>query len=300
MVYALGCGEQLLAVSHECDYPAEARTLPQATRSRIDSSRSSGEIDRQVAELAHESGGALYELDAQLIARLAPDVILTQAQCDVCAVRYADVVDLVATTPEFHDTRVIALNPTSLDDVFSDIRRIGDALNVADAATQLVECLNGRVQQVQKRTSNAATSRPRVACIEWVEPLMLAGNWTPELIEFAGGNPGDTPAGRHSVYSDWNDLLRFDPEVLLISPCGFDLQRSVAEAQSLRHRPGWEEITAVRQERTWVIDGNAYLNRSGPRLVDSLEIVGHLIHPAAVPQPSWCDPNRLPWARFGA
>jgi iron complex transport system substrate-binding protein len=297
ILFGIGAGPRILAVSHECDYPAAALALPKATCSLIDSSKPSGEIDQQVATLAGE-GGALYKLDAELIRRLRPDLIVTQAQCDVCAVRYADVIDLVNGDPALRGTQVIALNPTSLDDVFDDIRRIGAAASCEQAASAFAQSLLGRVEDVRCRTAGLESTAPRVACIEWVEPLMLAGNWTPELIRIAGGNTDQARAGKHSVYSEWEDLVRFDPEVLIVSPCGFARNRSVEESQSLRRRPGWSDLSAVRMGRVWVVDGNAYLNRSGPRLVDSLEILAHLIRPEVFDRPKWAAPADLPWAQF--
>jgi iron complex transport system substrate-binding protein len=296
ILFGVGADAELVAVSHECDFPAAAQKLPRATRSLIDSSQSSGEIDKQVAERSHD-GIALYELDAELIRELRPDLIVTQAQCDVCAVRYADVVGLVRSDHLLSETKVVALNPLSIDDVLSDIRRIGEATGRVSRATAFEQSLQLRVKAIREQTQSLALAdRPRVACIEWVEPLMLAANWTPQLIDFAGGQSGLAVAGQHSSYSSWNDLLEYDPEVLLISPCGFDLERSKLESKFLFSKVGWKDITAVKESRSWVIDGNAYLNRSGPPLIDSLEILAHLIQPRLFGGPDWCDQASLPWA----
>lgn len=296
IVFGIGAGERLAAVSHECDYPPAARQLPRATRSLIDSTQSAADIDKQVASRWSE-GLALYELDADLIRRLRPSLILTQAQCDVCAIRHADVLDLVRSDEALRDTQVLALSPTTLADVFDDIQRVGQAAGCEVEAAGFVARLKARIDRIASRTALlAAEERPRVACIEWVEPLMLAANWTPELLAHSGGRPGLAEAGKHSVYSRWEALIEYDPEVLFISPCGFDLPRSLQEANSLQDRPGWRQLSAVRNGRVWVIDGNAYLNRPGPRLIDSLEILAHLTHPQIIERPEWSDPNHLPWA----
>jgi iron complex transport system substrate-binding protein len=279
ILFALGLGPHVLAVSHECDFPPSTRNLPRLTRSWIDSSRASSQID---AEVRHRlaSGNPLYEIDAELLCRLQPELIVTQAQCDVCAVRLADVVDLVESRRELARSQVVALNPQSLGDVLADIGRIGAAAHAQPAAGALISRLRTRVAAVEQATSSLAeSSRPRVVCIEWIEPLMTAGNWTPELIELAGGSAGLAVAGRHSEYVSWDAIRRLNPEVLLVAPCGFDLARSQIEAANLAKLPGYGELRAVRDGRAWVLDGNAYLNRSGPRLVESLELLASLIHP---------------------
>ena len=297
ILFALGLGERVVAVSHECDFPEAASALPRATRSWIDSSRPSGLIDEQVKRRL-AAGQPLYDLDAELICRLAPDLVVTQAQCDVCAVRHADVVDLVQSRPELRGARVAALNPQSLQDVLADVERIGRAAEAISAAEALIESLRLRIDRIASRTAELPdAARPRVVCIEWVEPLMAAGNWTPGLIELAGGRSGLATGGRHSGYISPDELREFDPEVLLIAPCGFDLARSREEALRLEQLPGFGELSAVKSGRAIVLDGNAYLNRSGPRLVESLEILAHLFQPqlfSPPPLPRAWEP--LHWA----
>jgi iron complex transport system substrate-binding protein len=294
ILFAIGAGEQVVAVSHECDYPAAAQHLPKATRSRIDSSEASGTIDEQVKSLS-AAGGALYDLDAALIRDLAPDLIVTQAQCDVCAVRYADVLDLVAAEPALVATRVLALNPQSLDEVLADVLRVGQACDLRDVARAYVA---GLVERVGRVALTKPLSRPRVVCIEWTEPLMTAGNWTPQLVELAGGLSGLAKAGAHSGYVPWSAIAQFDPEVLIVAPCGFDLARSLSEARALTALPGFGDLAAVRAGRAHVVDGNAYLNRSSPRLVDSLEMLAHLIQPALFPPPSGELVEGVAWVHF--
>lgn len=293
MLFALGLGDRVVAVSHECDWPPEVSRLPRVTISHIAATASSAAIDAQVRELS-ASGRPLYGLDVELLGRLSPDLIVTQEQCDVCAVSYADVLSAVAGDPRLAGCRVVALNPQSLGDVLADMRRVGEAAGAAESAERCVAALEARIAAVRDRTAVLSNAdRPRTVCIEWTDPLMLAANWVPEIIERAGGQNGLSIGGRHSVCHAWSDVLSYDPQVILISPCGFDLNRTLDETRALMHMPGWSGMTAVRTGRVYAIDGNAYLNRSGPRLVDSLEIVAHLLHPelfAAAPQHSagWC------------
>jgi iron complex transport system substrate-binding protein len=279
MLYGLGLGEQVVAVSHECDFPADAATKPRATFTNVTVSATSADIDRQVRELA-AAGRPLYEIDAELVVRLRPDLIVTQAQCDVCAVRYEDVLDLVRREPTLRNVPVVALNPQSLGDIFSDIVTLGEATGRRETASRYVAELRGRVEAVRRRTGGLPVERrPRTACLEWIDPPMIAGNWTPELIELAGGVQTLAVAGAHSVYTPWDAVVRFDPEVIVVMPCGFDLERTTAEATRLAEFPGWHSLRAVRDGRVYPVDGNALFNRSGPRIVDSLELLARLIHP---------------------
>jgi len=285
MLYGLGLGDRVVAVSHECDYPPEVAGKPRVTAACVMSGGDSRQIDDDVRQRL-SSGTPLYELDAAMLADLAPDLIVTQAQCDVCAIRYEDVLDAVAHQPALKDAQVLALNPMSLSEIFEDILRVGQATGRGDQARQYVAELHGRVEAVRSATSGVLPDeRPRVACIEWIEPLMLAGNWVPELIEIAGGECELTQPGRHSAYVEWGRLLEFDPEVIVLMPCGFDLERTTAETQTLTNCPGWYRIAATGHQQVWAVDGNAYFNRSGPRIVDSLELLAHLIHPELVPPP---------------
>lgn len=296
MLYGLGLGERVVAVSHECDWPAEVLHQPRVTRSRVDSQAASDAIDEQVKQML-AAGAALYEVDVEQLVRLAPELIVTQAQCDVCAVRYEDVLAIVAHEPALRETQVVALNPQSLEEVWSDIHRIAEAARVPEAAEAYVAGLQARVDRVRS-TVVTRSSTPRVALIEWTEPLMLSGNWLPEMVELAGGRHDLTQAGVHSPYVSWNDLRSYDPEVVLIMPCGFDVERTLKEAVSVTQQPGWKDLTAVQTGRVWAVDGNAYFNRSGPRLVDSLEILAHLIHPELFPPPaSVPEPERV-WQRL--
>lgn len=279
MLFLLGLGKQVVGVSHECDYPPEIAGLPRLTRSLVDASATSRAIDDQVREFA---GGqqALYAIDVEGLARLEPDLIITQAQCDVCAVRYDDVVSAVQSTPALKTAEILALNPLRLADVLDDIRRIAAAADCPARADAVIAALDERVGQVRDVTSQLADGeRPRVALLEWIDPPMLAGNWTPQLATWAGGVDGLPADARHSSYATWREIAAFDPEVIVIMPCGFNVERAIVEAQVLAGQPEWRGLAAVRSGRVFAADGNAYFNRSGPRLVDSLEILAHLFHP---------------------
>jgi iron complex transport system substrate-binding protein len=279
ILYALGLGDSVVGVSHECDFPAEVVGKPKVSYTNIASDLSSVMIDRQVRELV-AAGKPLYEIDVDLLVSLKPDLIVTQAQCDVCAIRYDDVVDTVRSEEALAATKIVALNPQSLGDILADIRRVGAATDRVAAAEQYVSELETRIAAVRDRTGNLPPERrKRVTCIEWIEPLMVAANWTPELVELAGGVQAGAVAGAHSTYTDWESIRTFDPEVIVVLPCGFDLQRTLREATVLRELPGWHDVAAVRAGNVNAVDGNALFNRSGPRIVDSLELLSQLVHP---------------------
>jgi iron complex transport system substrate-binding protein len=296
MLYALGLGDAVVAVSHGCDYPADASRRPRATFAHVNSAAPSSEIDAQVKSL-FSAGQPLYGINIELLARLQPDLIVTQAQCDVCAIRYQDVLDVVEQTPALRGTQIVALNPRSLGDVLADVRTLGAATQRNREAAQLVAALEARVSAVRWKTAGIALEdRPRTACLEWIEPPMLAANWTPELLNWAGGRCELTEPERHSGYTTWEDIARFDAEVVVVMPCGFDLARSRVEAQSLTALREWSRLSAVRDNRVYVVDGNAYFNRSGPRLFDSLELLAHLLHPDRCGEVS-SAPQGVVWQR---
>jgi iron complex transport system substrate-binding protein len=299
ILFDLGCGERVVAVSHECDYPPAARSLPPATASRIDSLQSSGQIDERVKSLL-SAGEPLYEIDGALIARLAPDLIVTQSQCEVCAVRHADVVDLVAKHAALAATKVVALNPHSIAELLADIERLGEAAGAESAARQLVESLTARIARVQAATAQLGpTERPRTLCLEWLDPPMAAGHWTPELIAWAGGESLLAAPGQPSPYVNWADVQAADPDVILIACCGFDLSRSRHEAATLESLPVWRELRAVRTGQVFVLDGNAYLNRCGPRLVDTQELFANWLQPSLFGPPTAAAlAEGLAWSRL--
>jgi iron complex transport system substrate-binding protein len=292
MIYAVGAGDRLVGVSHECDFPPAAADKSRVSFTAIAVEAASAEIDAQVRILL-AAGQPLYEIDVDLLARLRPDLIVTQAQCDVCAIRYQDVVEAVARTPGLAETPIVSLNPRRVADILDDIHRVGRACGRADEAIEFVAGLETRLQRLRKLIGSLPPQRRRrTACIEWIEPTMIAGNWTPELVELAGGVQSFAQAGRHSTYTPWAEVAAFDPEVIVVMPCGFDLPRTLREAERLREFAGWTDLSAVRNGRVYAVDGNALFNRAGPRIVDSAELLAKLIHPELFPNETDASADR--------
>lgn len=276
IVCALGLADHLVAVTHECDYPPEVKGLPVITRSLLDEPEiaSSSEIDAAVRERARNEL-SIYELDMELLSSLQPDIILTQALCDVCAVPLHQV-NASLINPAI---QVLSFEPVDLAGIFGSIKAIGRALGVAERAEHLVNELTARVERV-KTLAAQATSRPRVVCIEWLDPVFGPGHWVPEMVAIAGGQPLLGTAGGRSRRIIWTDVIASAPEVLIVMPCGFTLERTIAEAHAiLPQRAGWDALPAVRMGRVFAVDGNAYFSRPGPRIVDSLELLASMIHP---------------------
>jgi iron complex transport system substrate-binding protein len=284
---ALGLADEIVGVSHECDFPAAARTKPVMVRSRIDPSMiGSGEIDRQVGDLLR-SNQSLYALDEKLFKDSEPDIILTQGLCDVCALDYNDVVQAARSLPR--DPCIVSLNPHCLADILNDVLRIGEATDRSRQAEALVQELRLRIEAVRDRTARSA-SQPRVACLEWFDPLYIAGHWVPEMVQIAGGNDILATAGEPSAKIEWDALSASRPEILILMPCGFDLDRAVRESSLLKNRAGWQTLPAVRDGRVFAVSGADYFSRPGPRLIDGLEILSQVIHPELSPTPISSDP----------
>lgn len=277
IVCALGAGEDLVGRSHECDYPPEAQNLPVLTSPRFLPATTSGEIDRQVRELAlqarAEDALGVYAIEMDLLQGLAPTHIVTQTQCEVCAVSLRDVERAVEKLTGF-DTRLIPLAPNSLADIWDDIQRTAEALGIGDRGRALVAELQRRIDDVPR-----TLSAPRVAVVEWADPLMTAGHWTMELIELAGGVPVIGAPKGPSLHFETSDLAAADPDVIIIAPCGYDLARTRADAALLHAREDWRALRAVREDRVALIDGNQYVNRPGPRVVETLEIIAEIVNP---------------------
>ena len=280
IVCALGRREALVARSHECDHPDGVEALPALTEPKIDLDGSSREIDARVRSLL-EDALSVYRVDADRLQSLRPDVILTQTQCDICAVHLRDVETAVCSWME-QEPDVVALEPECLADVWTDIKRVGDALGQAAAGRALVRSLTDRMRVLDQNTPSADDpDAPAVACIEWVNPLMLARGWMPELVRRAGGVPvsaGGTPPPTGEAA--WELLKRRDPDVIVVMACGFGIERTARELPALTDHPAWGDLQAVRRERVFVADGNHYFNRPGPRLADALEILAEILHPA--------------------
>lgn len=278
IVAALGLGDRLVGRSHECDEPPTVATLPALTASRIDPTTSSREVHEQVGAAAT----ALFALDVDRLATLRPDLIITQAACAVCAIAVDDVQDAVRRSGS--QSHVIALSPTTLDDVLNDILTVGAATGTVATAREVVARLRARCDSVRHRVAalrRRAEASPKVAVVEWLDPPMAAGNWVPELVRLAGGMDVLGKDGGHSHWITWDEVAAADPDVLVLIPCGFTLDRVIEEARSPTVWPQVERLRAFREGRAWAVDGHHLFNRPGPRLVDSLEVLAEILQPGA-------------------
>jgi iron complex transport system substrate-binding protein len=281
IVAALGRLDDLVAVSHECDFPPEVAAKPRVTRCEIHGNAlPSGEIDRWVRNELHTQR-TLYTMDEPLLRDLAPDVILTQRLCDVCAVGYDSVTALAATLPG--PPAVVNLEPLRLGDVFQDVLNVGSALDARDAAVRVVGELQARVNAVKRRTASLA--RRRCVLLEWIDPLYRTGHWGPDVVAAAGGVEMVGVAGTNAAVVPWEAVRAAKPEVLVIACCGFDVARTMQDVPLLRAQPGWDDLPAVRDGRVWVMDGCAYVSRPGPRLADTIELLASCLHPEAFGEP---------------
>ena len=278
IVSALGFEEQLVGRSHECDFPASVARVPVCSSSNIDVKAPSRLIDTQVRTIVSDAL-SVYRVDADLLDRLAPTVIITQTQCEVCAVTLADVEHAVSELVNSRP-KIVALEPMALRDIWQDIVTVADTLETTAQGERLVGSLNERLEAIRSTAESCAT-RPSIACIEWIDPLMHAENWLPELVNIAGGVVMMDEAGRHSGYLDIGELAARDPDVVAIMPCGFDIPRSIQEMPGLTSRPEWPRLSAVQTGRVFVTDGKQYFNRPGPRVVESAEILAEMLHPEA-------------------
>ena len=280
IVHALGMGDCMVARSHECDFPSSVLSLPVCTSPKFAVSGNSREIDTLVKGTL-QTALSVYEVDEELLERLQPSLIVTQSQCDVCAVSLRDVEAALSR----HLTcrpQIVSLQPNALADIWNDIRSVASALDIAVTGEQLVAKLNRHLNAIAVRAL-ASHRRPTVACLEWIEPLMAGGNWVPELVEMAGGINLFGVAGKHSPWLDWNELCRRDPDCLVVMPCGFDLDRTEKEMYWLAERREWKSLHAVKSGQVYLTDGNQYFNRPGPRVVETLQILAEILHPEHFP-----------------
>ncbi|GAC1389602.1 MAG: cobalamin-binding protein [Vulcanimicrobiaceae bacterium] len=276
ILFALGIGDQVVGVTHECDYPKEALRLPHLTSSALPEAGSSAEIDRHVRESIH-SGSSLYNLDSDLLEELRPDLIITQELCKVCAVSY-EIVDRAAKRLS-SDPRVISLEPSSLEDVYANITTIGALTQSQAAAQDLVGRLQQRARSLPDGHPHHATrAHPRTLVLEWTDPPMSGGHWTPGLVELAGGLPVLSNPGANSSVIGWKAIADESPDVVLIAPCGFNLKTTLRAIDDLQATPEFTHLRAYREGRVFAIDGNAFVNRPGPRLVETAEIFAACIH----------------------
>lgn len=275
IVCALGFEEALVARSHECDFPPTVKRLPAVTAPKFNPDGRSYEINERVKAILQEAT-SVYKIDADQLKALAPDILVTQAQCEVCAVSLAEVERVACEWLEI-PAQIIALEPNALADVFNDIQRVAEALGVPERGRALVADMQRRMQSIAERA--ASLPKPSVATIEWIDPLMAAGNWMPELVEMAGGRNLLGRAGEHSPWLTWDELAAADPDVIVVLPCGYDIPKTASEMPALTQHPRWRTLRAVQTGRVYLTDGNQYFNRPGPRLVESVEILAEILHP---------------------
>ncbi|HEX5482301.1 MAG TPA: cobalamin-binding protein [Terriglobia bacterium] len=295
IVFALGLGDSLVGVSHECDEPPAAVRLPKITRSNIPPGISSSEIDSTVSTTL-ETQGSLYELDLPLLESLRPDLILTQRLCDVCAVSFDHVQEAVKSLPA--QPKILNLEPSSLEDIFQNILTVARATGSEAAGAKVVGALRKRVATVREKTA-AGRRRPRVFCMEWVDPPYCGGHWMKELVELAGGRDDLANLHRPSRRIEWKRVLEFSPEVIVLTCCGFELARAEQEGVILAGFEGASGLPAFQAGRVFATDGSHFFARPGPRIVESLEILAHLIHPELFAPPPLAEafsPLRLPFA----
>jgi iron complex transport system substrate-binding protein len=280
IICALGARDLLVGRSHECDFPPEVARLPPLTEPKFLVTGTSYDIDARVKAIVQE-GLSVYRVDAERLEALRPNIIVTQDQCDVCAVSLKDV-EAALSAWGGRRVEIVSLKPDGLADIWEDMARVARALGRERQGKRLVEELKARMVSIAEQTG-AARTRPRGAMIEWVDPLMAGGNWMPELVQMAGGEDLFGVAGQPSPWLDWDEVVAADPDLILVHPCGFDMARTLQEMPLLERRPGWWKLKAVQRERIFVADGNQYLNRPGPRIVESLEVLAEIFHPELFP-----------------
>ena len=282
IVCSLGLEASLVGVTHECDYPPFVKALPKVTRTLIPHDAPSGTIDALVREKL-KGARALYSLDLEVLGRLRPELIVTQALCDVCAVAEAEVTAAACSLPGA--PRVVNLEPMRLAEVYDCLRLVGEAAGIRERAAETVARIEARVAEVEQRTRGIRT-RPRVALLEWIDPPFGCGHWSPEIVRLAGGVEVIGREGEPSRTTPWSEFVAAAPEVLVVACCGFDAARTRQDLPLLASYPGFRELPAARVGRVYLVDGNAYFSRPGPRLVDSLEILAHALHPDVHPLPA--------------
>lgn len=283
IAFALGLGDEVVGVTHECDYPPEAQARRVVVRSAIEPARhTSADIDRMVGERLG-TNQSLYTLDLEGFRAAEPDVVITQDLCEVCALDLNEVTRAAEKLPRL--PKIVSLAPATLGDVLKDITTVGDATGRKDAAAALLSDLWRRIERVRE-AAGRSDRRPRVACIEWTDPIYPAGHWVPEMVELAGGTDGLGNKGAPAERVAWELVRGYAPEIIILMPCGFGVERAAREASTLIGLEGWSELPAVLNRSIFAVNGSAYFNRPGPRLVDGIEILAALIHPEIFPAPS--------------
>ena len=284
MACALGLGDQLVGITHECDYPSEVEGKPVVVRNVLPIEQmSQPEIDAAVAQRMRD-GLSLYQVDEKLLQELAPDIIMTQDLCQVCAPSGNEVTEALNLLPK--KPQILWLTPKSLEDIFANLRELGGATGRLKKAEKLIAAGRVRLEKLASATRHLSR-RPRVFCMEWLDPVYCSGHWMPEMVEIAGGVDALSRKGADSVRIPWDDVLEWAPEVLVITPCGFNLEKVIEQSQQLIDYSGWSELPAVREGRVYAVDANSYFARPGPRVVEGTELLAHLIHPKLF---SWGGP----------
>ena len=280
IVHALGKGDHLVGRSHECDQPPEVESLPACTSSKLTLDGTSYDIEQRVKAILQE-GLSIYRVDAAQLDALRPDVIITQEQCAVCA---ANLEDLESAVCEMVTSRpgIVSLNPTTLESIFADVRAVAEGIGVPERGIELADEMRAEMAAMTESIA-ADASTPVVGTIEWMDPIMTGGNWMPELVEMAGGTSAFGTAGQHSPWLAWDSFLAADPDVIVVLPCGYGLVQTRSEIGELTSLPGWESLSAVRDGRVFLTDGNQFFNRPGPRIVQSLQILIEILHPKVNP-----------------
>ncbi len=276
MACALGLGDQLVGITHECDYPSEVEGKPVVVRNVLPIEKmSQPEIDAAVAQRMRD-GLSLYQVDEKLLRELAPDIIMTQDLCQVCAPSGNEVTEALNLLPK--KPQILWLTPKSLEEIFDNLRELGGATGRLKEAEKLIAAGRVRLEKLAAATRNLS-HRPRVFCVEWLDPVYCSGHWMPEMVEIAGGVDALSREGADSVRIPWDDVLEWAPEVLIITPCGFNLAKVIEQSRHLADYSGWSELPAVREGRVYAVDANSYFARPGPRVVEGTELLAHLIDP---------------------
>ena len=281
IVYSLGLGEKLVGVSHECDFPEDAKRKPKMIEPVFDMTRLGSErIDQLVAEYVNR-GESLYRIHFDEFRKANPDMVITQELCDLCAIGAEDV--LTAVNKLGRPVKVVSLNPHSLNDVKDDIRSVAKAVDHPERAEEVIINLEAKVEDVRKLTENV--QKLRAFCVEWLKPIMNAGHWVPEMVEYAGGFDGLAEPFQPSTYIDWSLVTKYDPDVIALMPCGFTTRKTIEQAKAFLEQPEAKQLTAVRNGRVYATDGHNYFSRSGPRLFDGIRILAKIIHPELFDEP---------------
>jgi iron complex transport system substrate-binding protein len=277
ILYTIGAGDSVVGVTHECDFPPEAARKPKLIRPRIDPQTPPADIDRLVREII-QRGESIYAVDAELLADLAPDLVVTQDLCHVCAASPEDLASALSRLPQSQAPRVLTFTPRTLADVWAGVRQIGEAAGRSAEAQSLAASLAARVAAVENATRDV-TTRPRVLCLEWFDPPYCGGHWVPEMVRLAGGTDPFGKEGEPSFPMSWEQIIESQPQLIVLMPCGYNLERNLEVWGSSHRPPGWDDLPAVRNGRVYAVDGNAYFSRCGPRLADGLELLAQLLHP---------------------